>query len=86
MANIKLPLRFVWGVKPIDSGNYYDPYSKGKLQFDSTFDMADPESQVWLKQFCGKVRKQPFYQPTTGPLLPNCFIESLVSYHCIKFG
>lgn len=80
MANIKLPLRFVWGVKPIDSGNFYDPYSRGKLHFDSSFDMADAESQLWLKQFCGKIRKQAFYQPTSGPLLPNCFIESLETW------
>lgn len=45
-ANFKLPLRFVWGVLPVDNGNYFEPTSKGTLEFDSTFDMASPESQV----------------------------------------
>lgn len=77
---VKLPLRFVWGVKPVDSGDYFNPYSKGKLHFDSSFDMAAAASQLWLKQFCAKIRKQPFYSSTLGPLLPNCFIESLESW------
>ncbi|KAK3931850.1 Protein dispatched, partial [Frankliniella fusca] len=79
-SNVKLPLRFVWGVKPIDSGDYFNPYSKGKLHFDPSFDMTSPASQLWLKQFCAKIRKQPFYSSTLGPLLPNCFIESLESW------
>lgn len=76
---MKLPLRFVWGVLPIDTGNHLDPQSRGQLQFDPTFDMSDPDSQVWLLQFCRRLRQQPFYQPTLGPLLPNCFIESFMA-------
>ncbi|RZF40076.1 hypothetical protein LSTR_LSTR002479 [Laodelphax striatellus] len=78
--NAKLPLRFVWGVQPVDNGDYLDPSSRGKLKLDKQFDVADPESQIWLLQFCRHLRAQPFYQSTSGPLLPNCFIESLIDW------
>lgn len=78
--NIKLPLRFVWGILPVDNGNYLNPYSKGTLQLDPTFDIADPQSQKWLLDFCRDLRAQPFYLSTLGALLPNCFIESFLSW------
>ena len=64
------------GVAAEDNGNYLDPSSKGSLVLDPSFNMAAPESQLWLSQFCKNVRDQPFFQPTLGPLLPNCFIET----------
>lgn len=76
----KLPLRFVWGVKAEDTGNYLDPSSKGSLVLDPSFNMAAPESQRWLADFCRDIRNEPFYQPTLGPLLPNCFIETFQSW------
>lgn len=78
--NVKLPLRFIWGVLPEDNGNYMNPYNKGTVQRDSTFDMSDPLSQMWLLNFCRELRAQPFYLSTLGPLLPNCFIESFLSW------
>ena len=51
-----MPLRFVWGVLPKDSGEYLDPAAKGKLHFDSSFDLANPDSQAWLMSFCTKLR------------------------------
>lgn len=72
-----LPLRFVWGVKPIDNGNYLDPDLIGTPEWDESFDVSHPESQLWLEKFCHNLRAQPFYRNTLGPLLPNCFIESL---------
>lgn len=77
---MKLPLRFVWGVLPVDNGNHLDPRSRGQLKLDPSFDMSSPQSQTWLLQFCRRLRQQPFYQPTLGPLLPNCFIESFMSW------
>ena len=76
----KLPLRFVWGVRAEDTGNYLDPASKGSLVLDSSFNVAAPESQRWLAEFCRSIRNEPFYQPTLGPLLPNCFIETFQSW------
>ncbi|EZA51791.1 hypothetical protein DMN91_003866 [Ooceraea biroi] len=75
-----LPMRFVWGMNPVDNGNYLDPTDKGTADWDETFNISDPKSQVWLARFCQDLRKQPFYRTTTGPLLPNCFIESLRSW------
>ncbi|KAF5283571.1 hypothetical protein FQR65_LT13826 [Abscondita terminalis] len=79
-ANYKLPLRFVWGVLPVDNGNYLDPQSLGTLQLDPDFDVSSNESQLWLLNFCKQIRKQSFYQSTLGALLPNCFIESFMSW------
>ncbi|KAJ8926816.1 hypothetical protein NQ314_020664 [Rhamnusium bicolor] len=77
-SNFKLPLRFVWGVLPIDNGDHLDPSNLGTLTLDPTFDMSKPESQEWLKDFCQNLRQQPFYQSTIGPLLPNCFVETFM--------
>ncbi|XP_076292397.1 protein dispatched isoform X2 [Lasioglossum baleicum] len=71
-----LPLRFIWGIKPIDNGNYLDPNFIGTPEWDESFDISHPESQLWLQQFCRDLRSQPFYRETLGPMLPNCFIES----------
>lgn len=79
-GSYKLPLRFVWGVLPFDNGDYMNPYSKGSLVIDDTFDIADPQSQAWLLKFCRQLRTQPFYLSTLGPLLPNCFIETFFSW------
>lgn len=76
--NFKLPLRFVWGVLPVDNGDHLDPSNLGNLMLDPTFDMSNPESQEWLKNFCQRLRQQPFYQSTIGPLLPNCFVETFM--------
>ena len=72
-----LPLRFVWGVLPVDNGNYLNPESRGTLVTDESFNITDKKSQIWLQNFCKNLRLQPFYRSTLGPLLPNCFIESL---------
>ncbi|XP_030038448.2 protein dispatched [Manduca sexta] len=76
----KMPLRWIWGVKAIDNGNHMDPSSKGHLVFDENFSISDPKSQAWLLGFCARIKAQPFYQQTLGPLLPNCFIESFKMY------
>ncbi|XP_034824885.1 protein dispatched [Maniola hyperantus] len=76
----KMPLRWIWGVKAIDNGNHMDPFSKGELVFDKNFSVSNPKSQSWLLEFCSKIKSQPFYQQTLGPLLPNCFIESFKMY------
>ncbi|KAB7497321.1 Protein dispatched-like protein 1 [Armadillidium nasatum] len=72
----RLPIRIVWGIQPIDNGYYLDPESKGTLEFDETFDISAPESQLWMFNFCRSLRNQSFYMSTLGPLLPNCFIET----------
>ncbi|XP_063532418.1 protein dispatched [Cydia strobilella] len=71
-----MPLRWIWGVKAIDNGNHMDPNSRGNLIFDDTFSISEPKSQIWLLEFCTRIKAQPFYQHTPGFLLPNCFIEN----------
>ena len=41
----KMPLRFVWGIKPLDQGDFLDPQSKGKIAYDKTFDISSTDSQ-----------------------------------------
>lgn len=70
----------MWGVQPIDNGNYLDPTSRGKLYLDDTFNVSAKESQQWLLDFCKNLKKQPFYQSNFGNfLLPNCFIENFIT-------
>lgn len=73
-------MRFVWGIKPVDNGDYLNPYYRGSWEPDETFDVSTPESQLWLQKFCRNLRAQPFYRSTLGPLIPNCFIETLHSW------
>ena len=30
----------------------------------------------WMLNFCEQIRRQPFFKPTMGPLLSNCFMET----------
>jgi protein dispatched 1 len=82
--SFKLPIRFVWGVESVDNGDYLDPTSRGKLILDQTFNVSSPESQVWLLQFCRNLKQQPFYQMSFGLLVPNCFIENLISSMAVR--
>lgn len=78
LETFKLPLRFVWGVQPVDRGNFLDPEKRGSLYFDESFNMSAPESQQWLLKFCKSLKNQTFYQNSSGMLLPNCFIENFI--------
>ncbi|XP_065334023.1 protein dispatched [Cloeon dipterum] len=78
-----LPLTWVWGLKPIDSRDILNPSSRpngSSLVFDRTFDITKPKAQQFLLRFCRQLKKQPFYKSVIGPLLQNCFLESLITY------
>lgn len=75
-----LPVRIVFGVKPTDNGNHLDPYDRGSLVFDPKFDFSDPNTQIWLRDFCQKLRNQRFIHPTNAPDSTSCFIESFKSW------
>lgn len=79
-ASTRLPIRIVWGVKPIDDGDQFDPFSRGALQMDDSFNMLGVAAQEWMLQFCRDLRKQDFYLSSMGPLLPNCFMETFKSW------
>lgn len=77
-----MPLRFVWGVRAVDQGDYLNPASTGRLDLDYTFNMSSGEAQMWLLQFCKDVRKQPFYEASSSfaGLMPNCFLEQFYEF------
>ncbi|XP_065165670.1 protein dispatched [Atheta coriaria] len=77
---LRFPLRFLWGILPIDNGNYLNPKYSGTLVYDETFNISTPESQTWLLNFCEDLKKQPFYQPTPGAMLTNCFLETFIAW------
>lgn len=75
-----LPVRVVFGVEAVDNGNHLDPLDRGSLVFDPKFDFTDHKTQIWLREFCLKLKKQRFIHPTSGPDSTNCFIESFKSW------
>ncbi|XP_050046962.1 protein dispatched homolog 1 isoform X2 [Dermacentor andersoni] len=76
----RLPIRIIWGVLPVDTGDYLDPSNKGAVVFDPAFDVADPASQEWLLSFCKRLRAQSFHRSALGVLFSGCFIETLKSW------
>mgnify|MGYP002649398441 CR=1 FL=1 len=78
--NLVLPIRIVFGVLPLDTGDHLDPFRRGALTFDPAFNLSSPESQQWLLALCTDLRAQPFFRPTMGPLLSNCFIETFKAW------
>ncbi|XP_072163926.1 protein dispatched homolog 1-like [Diadema setosum] len=72
-----LPIIVVWGVVPIDNGNHWDPYDRGYLVMDKSFNLLQQDSQEWLLAFCSSVRNQSFYQDS---VYEDCFVESLKEF------
>ena len=75
-----MPLTFVWGVVQTDTGNQFDPYDKGSLELDTSFNPNTPHAQVWLRRFCQQLRKTDFYKKVTHIEYNNCFIEHFILY------
>ena len=72
----KMPIKFLWGLTPVDNGNSWDPDDRGHLLLDDRFDISDPESQEWLLQFCSDIKNQSFYsKPEQSP--DFCFIDMM---------
>ncbi|XP_061481106.1 protein dispatched homolog 1 isoform X3 [Rhineura floridana] len=73
---LHMPITIIWGVSPEDNGDPLNPKSKGKLKLDSTFSIASPDSQLWILQFCQKLRNQTFFYQTEEQDFTSCFIET----------
>lgn len=73
---LHMPITIIWGVSPEDNGDPLNPKSKGKLKLDSTFNIASPDSQLWILKFCQKLRNQTFYYQTEEQDFTSCFIET----------
>lgn len=77
LSKEEIPITFIFGANPIDNGFKLDPDDRGSLELDDKFHPEDQEIQVWMLNFCESLKRSPFYRPIHGPLLSNCFIETL---------
>ncbi|KAH3852064.1 hypothetical protein DPMN_094559 [Dreissena polymorpha] len=75
-----LPLTVVWGIENTDTGAKLNPYDKGSVVFDPSFNPSTQRSQIWLRNFCRNIRESGYYKRVTTFEVPNCFIEHFVLY------
>ncbi|RWS01851.1 Dispatched-like protein [Dinothrombium tinctorium] len=75
-----LPVRIIFGLIPEDNGSHLNPFDRGSLTIDDDFNVTSPQAQVFLLQLCTQFRNQSFYKSTLGPLLNNCFLETLYTW------
>jgi len=77
----KIVAYFVWGLKPVDSGNILDPNDQGSLVLDPLFSMSSPENQKWMENFCESVRTEEFYDEISnfvrGAHFDSCFVQTM---------
>lgn len=74
--DLHMPITIIWGVIPIDSGDPMNPKNKGKLTLDTSFNIANPASQVWILNFCQKLRNQSFVFQSNEQDFTSCFMET----------
>ncbi|KAF3844894.1 hypothetical protein F7725_008057 [Dissostichus mawsoni] len=78
-------LMLVWGVKPTDNGDHFNPRSNGSLVLDPDFNMSHPDAQglMWTRS------EQSFYSPpspedkdvTTDNI---CLVEELIQWVSVR--
>ncbi|KAG7460759.1 hypothetical protein MATL_G00202190 [Megalops atlanticus] len=73
---LHMPITIIWGVTPVDNGDPLNPKNKGKLTLDSTFNIASPASQMWILNFCQKLRNQSFVYQSDEQDFTSCFMET----------
>uniref|UniRef100_A0A8C1V573 Dispatched homolog 1 (Drosophila) n=1 Tax=Cyprinus carpio TaxID=7962 RepID=A0A8C1V573_CYPCA len=74
--DLHMPITIIWGVTPVDNGDPLSPKNKGKLTLDTTFNIASPASQVWILNFCQKLRNQSFVFQSEEQDFTSCFMET----------
>ncbi|KAF4099925.1 protein dispatched homolog 1 [Onychostoma macrolepis] len=74
--DLHMPITIIWGVTPVDNGDPLNPKNKGKLTLDTTFNIASPASQVWILNFCQKLRNQSFVFQSEEQDFTSCFMET----------
>ncbi|XP_037602638.1 protein dispatched homolog 2 [Sebastes umbrosus] len=82
-------LMLVWGVKPTDNGDHFNPNSNGSLVLDPEFNMSRPDAQVWLRDLCGRVQNQSFYYPPSPEdkdvITDNiCLVDQLTQWVSVR--
>ncbi|KAF3849523.1 hypothetical protein F7725_019242 [Dissostichus mawsoni] len=74
--DLHMPITIIWGVTPEDNGDPLNPKNKGKLMLDNSFNIASPASQLWILNFCQKLRNQSFVFQSDEQDFTSCFIET----------
>ncbi|KAM8846716.1 LOW QUALITY PROTEIN: protein dispatched homolog 1 [Synchiropus picturatus] len=74
--DLHMPITIIWGVTPLDNGDPLNPKNKGKLILDKSFNIASPASQLWILNFCQKLRNQSFVFQSVEQDFTSCFIET----------
>lgn len=74
--DLHMPITIIWGVKPVDNGDPLNPKNKGKLMLDKNFNISSPASQLWILNFCQKLRNQSFVFQSEEQDFTSCFIET----------
>ena len=60
-------IELIWGVKPADNGNYFNPDDKGTLEFESNLDdLFTPKGQEFLLSLCESAENQSFFRAFAG--------------------
>ncbi|XP_040188091.1 protein dispatched homolog 2 isoform X2 [Rana temporaria] len=70
-----MPIRLIWGIKPVDNGDHLNPKVNGTLVADATFTIRNADDQKWLLELCNKVRNQSFYCSDQEKKPNICFME-----------
>ena len=70
-------IELIWGIKPADNGNHFNPDDKGTLEFESLDDLFTPEGQQFLLSLCKSAAKQPFFRAFAGN--QGCPIDALIT-------
>uniref|UniRef100_A0A665WHI2 Protein dispatched homolog 1 n=1 Tax=Echeneis naucrates TaxID=173247 RepID=A0A665WHI2_ECHNA len=74
--DLHMPITIIWGVTPVDNGDPLNPKNKGKLILDRSFNISSPASQLWILNFCQKLRNQSFVFQSEEQDFTSCFIET----------
>ena len=73
-------VELIWGIKPVDNGNYFNPDDKGTLEFDESFgaDLFSEEGQKFILSVCKSAEKQSFFGAFAAGTV-ECPIEGLIA-------
>ncbi|XP_061751014.1 protein dispatched homolog 1 isoform X2 [Nerophis ophidion] len=74
--DLHMPITIIWGINNVDNGDPLNPKNKGKLMLDSSFNIASPDSQLWILNFCQKLRNQTFIFQSDEQDFTSCFMET----------
>mmetsp|Transcript_11561 Transcript_11561/g.17334 ORF Transcript_11561/g.17334 Transcript_11561/m.17334 type:complete len:851 (+) Transcript_11561:73-2625(+) len=73
-TDLGTPVRFIFGAKASDTGDYRDPNTLSKLALDDTFDPSSTDAQEYLKGFCDRLNANDFVSVRPNYVCPiNAF-------------